>query len=372
MYDAMEKKKSAKKSKAPVVVITGGCGFLGHALTYELTRQGSLIRPSEIRLYDLVPPDFERTGTGGPAKKKRDAGSRDPLVRFVRGDVLDRDGLAAAFSGADVVIHAAALIDWGQRPRELIESVNITGTENAIEAARAAGVRAFIFTSTMDVHWDGAPLRDIDESHPGPRRHTMTYARTKRDAESAVIAADSPRGMRTCVLRPCGMYGERDPYHVASLLAVAKKGRLRRRIGNGDAVFQHVYVGNVAHAHVVAARSLISGEPSAAGQAYLVTDHPPKNFFEYLDPIMTGLGYPIPKEFVPQSLAYAAATVLEAFCFLCRPLVRLTPPMNRTSVAMVCRDFTFNGDKLRRELGYAPIYSESEAAERTIQYFANA
>jgi len=66
---------------------------------------------------------------------------------------------------------------------------------------------------------------------------------------------------------------------------------------------------------------------------------------------------------------YAIATVIEFFANLCRPIYNFQPAITRSSVRMVCQDFTFVGHKAVRDLGYQPIYSKEESVKRTVDYF---
>ena len=358
--------KKPAANKKPTVLITGGSGFLGAALLRELLKKRGreTLTPGEIRIFDTRPPEA----------------APDPRIRFVHGDIRSAGALDKACAGVDLVFHCAALVDWGQAPRSRIYDINVNGTRNVIGAARRAGVGALVHTSTMDVLYDGRPITRGDETRPYPKKFTMAYAETKALAERAVLEADGTRErgapehtapLRTCVIRPCGMFGEGDPYHVSSFLKMAREGKLSFRIGNGRSLFQHVYVGNVAHAHVLAARSLLDPEPAAAGKAYIITDFEAKNFFDYMEPILEGIGYRMPpkRRSIPMPVMYALGGIMECASFLCRPIVRLRPLVSRTSVAMVCKDMTFCGDRACRELGYRPLYTEEEAIARTIEYF---
>jgi nucleoside-diphosphate-sugar epimerase len=361
------KKRTTKKAPGPVVLITGGSGFLGAALVRELLKAeyGGFGPVSEIRIYDIKPL----------------AHTLDKRVSHIKGDVRLLADLTSACRNVDVVFHAASIIDWGQQPRSLLHDVNVEGTKRVIAAARAEGVKALVYTSTMDVLYAGRPIVNGDESAPLPERYAMAYAETKSIAEGVALAANgsshAPKGKRkggilkTCAIRPCGMFGEGDPYHVSLLLRMAQKGRLLYRIGDGKALFQHVYVGNVAHAHLLAAKSLLEPEGIAAGKAYFVTDFKAKNFFDYLEPIITGIGYPMPprRKNIPAPLLYAIAGMIEWASKITRPLFGFQPTINRTSVAMVSRNLTFSGERARAELGYRPRYTEEEAIARTIEYF---
>ncbi len=98
--------------------------------------------------------------------------------------------------------------------------------------------------------------------------------------------------LKTCILRPSDIYGEEDPYHIGSLIDMAKTG-FYVRLGNGKSKCQHVYVGNMAHAHVLAANALLQNNKKIMGNAYLITDGPGSNFFKFFDKIVSGAGYKI-------------------------------------------------------------------------------
>lgn len=351
------------RTRRPIVVITGGAGFLGRALVRELLAQRAGLAPRAIRVLDTRPAAFD-----------------DARVHMTQGDIRSASDLRAVCRGADVVFHAAALVDWGSRPARLVEEVNVAGTRQVVRVCREAGVRALVFTSSEDAVYTGRPIRDADESLPYPRRFPSAYCRTKAEAEKLVLAADglsrARRGrekqsrLRTTVLRPGGMFGEGDPYHASSLIRMARRGLLFR-IGDGRARCMHVYVGNVAHAHLLAARSLLDGG-RAAGQVYFVTDFPARNFFDFLEPIVEGAGLRMYPRWcsLPRPLMRGLGISLDAACRLLAPMVSFTPLVSRFSVDYVCQDFTFSSEKAARELGYRPVYSEVEALRRTIEAFA--
>jgi len=335
------------------VLVTGGGGFLGRAILRELTKSESGV--DHVRVFDL------------------DVSSVEPGLadEALSGDVCDAERVRDACRDVDVVLHAASLVDWGQTTPEHLEQVNVGGTENVIRACRENGVRGLVYTSTMDVVCGSEPVVNADETMPYPERFTNEYARTKALAEQVALAANGP-DLATCAVRPCGMYGEGDPYHVANVLRIVKEGSLPFRPGNGSAHFQHVYVGNVAHAHVLAMQQLLTPGSAAPGEAWFITDDTPAcNFFDFMEPILEELGHPLPptSRRVPYPVMLALGAATEAAAFACRPFVKINPTLTRSSVRFVCHDYTFDGSKATRQLGYAPIYKEAEAIERTIAYF---
>jgi nucleoside-diphosphate-sugar epimerase len=338
------------------VLLTGGAGLLGQAIVQEMRKpdgHGSS-PPDEIRLYDV------RAATAPTA----------PGVTPIVGDVRDFDDLRRACEGVDAVIHAASLVDFGHASARALHAINVGGTENAIRACREAGVRALVYTSTMDVVLSGRGIANGDETLPYPDRFADAYARTKALAEQVALAANGLQ-LRTCAIRPCGMYGEADPYHVSNVLRAVQGGKLLARIGDGKAVFQHVYVGNVAHAHLLALQRLVEEEPTVAGQIYIITDFPASNFFAFMERLVNHLGYAFPpaSRSVPYPFAYALGALLEFAAKLLQPVVTYRPTLTRSSIRTICNDLSFVGEKAARDLGYEPVYSEAEALERTVEWF---
>ena len=333
------------------VLLTGGGGFLGSAILREAEKAGSGV--ASVRVLDL---DISKVVPR-------------PWVEAVEGDVADADCVRKASDDIDVVVHAASWVDWGQTTPEHLESVNVGGAENVVRVCREQGIRGLVYTSTMDVICGSDPVIDADETTPFPAAFTNDYARTKARAEELVLAANGP-DLATCAIRPCGMYGEADPYHVANVLRIMKEGSLPFRPGNGSARFEHVYVGNVAHAHLLALRKILDPASSIGGEAWFLTDDTPAvNFFDFMDPILDALGHPLPTRRMPYPVMLGVGALVEAAAFLCRPFVRIQPTVTRSSVRFVCHTHTFDGGKARRQLGYQPLYGEAEALQRTIDWF---
>ena len=185
----------AAKSKqgGRVVLLTGGSGFLGTAIIRELLEATSPLQVNELRVFDLEPLNYPE----------------DTRIKFIHGDVRDKDALMDAGKGADLVIHAAAIVDWGTRSEEEVLAVNHQGTLHVIEACNANQVKALVYTSSLDVLYDGNPLVDVDEERPYPEQHVTSYCASKYLGEKSVLEA-SGDGLRTCSLRPADIYGEGD------------------------------------------------------------------------------------------------------------------------------------------------------------------
>jgi nucleoside-diphosphate-sugar epimerase len=295
----------------------------------------------------------------------------DERIIFLKGDVRDKSVLEQACKDIDLVIHAAAIVDWGTLSEKEIMAVNYEGTLNVIEACNLCHVKGLVYTSSLDVLFDGRPLVDVNEETPYPERHSTSYCISKYLAEKRVIEANDGR-LKTCAIRPADIYGEGDPYHIGSLIGMARKG-FYVRLGNGKSKCQHAYVGNVAHAHLLAAAALLNGNEQVPGRAYFITDGPPVNFFSFFDTFVEAAGYRIwPKNlWLPRRLAYALGSISESIAFLLRPVKKYTPKMSRFAVTYTCTDYTFGSDRAREDFGFIPKCSRQEAFDRTVAYFTH-
>ena len=141
-------------------LITGGSGYFGCLLRDKLVE-----RTDVVRIFDLV-----------------DVDDRPPTVELVRGDIRDPAAVARACEGVDVVYHNVAQVPLA-KDRELFWSVNLTGTEHLLEAARSAGVRKIVHTSSSAVF--GVPKSNpVDETTvPTPMEE---YGKAKLAAEELV------------------------------------------------------------------------------------------------------------------------------------------------------------------------------------------
>jgi nucleoside-diphosphate-sugar epimerase len=318
-------------------LVTGGAGMLGYQIVQQLLERGIKVRVLDIQ-------SMENNG-----------------IEFIKGDIRDPEIVQKAVKGIDTVFHSAALVWDPTKDEELYHDINVLGNRNLLQSSQKEGVRKYIFTSTMDVIVsDSKPIINADESIPYPNSLSEDpYSRSKILAEKETIGANKPDFL-TCSLRPVGIYGPRDKYHLPNLIEVAKSN-FNVKLGNGSARFSHVYAGNVAHAHILAAEHL---EPDScvSGECYFITDHePPENFFTFLEPILERLGYPLPERKIPYRLARVLAWISEK--------INPRSTFNTFSVINTCKDRTFCGDKARKHFGYEPLYSKEEAFEQTVEWF---
>jgi hypothetical protein len=306
------------------IFLTGATGFIGGAIARQLARRHTLFAMSRSRAGD------------------------DALLELgaepVRCDLTTLS--TVRIPSCDAVIHCAAWVEpWGTRSDYW--RANVEGTEHVLSAAKAAGARRFLHMSTEAVLWRGQHLRDVDETHPYPRRTPFLYAETKAEAERRVIAANVP-GFDTIVLRPRFVWGPGDRTLVPEVTALVERGAFVWLDG-GRARTSTTHVANLAHATELAL------EKGRGGAVYFVTDGEISDFKSFLTRLMAAHGVTLPARSLPGWVVRPAAALVEALWRAVGP--DGPPPLTRHAVALLCCDCTLRDDRARRELGYAPVVS---------------
>lgn len=178
------------------VFITGGAGFIGSTLA------GRLVAKNRVVLFD----NLSRNAL-------RDQPFRDhPNLRLIEGDILDPAALATAMSGADVVVHCAAIAGIDTVIREPVTTmrVNLVGSANVLEAAaRLDHLDRIVCFSTSEVFGqhsfrsaesDATVMGAVGEAR-------WTYAVSKLAEEHLAVAYFQQMQLPTTVVRPFNVYG---------------------------------------------------------------------------------------------------------------------------------------------------------------------
>lgn len=304
---------------------------------------------AKVILFDIIPPSQDVP---------------EDIV-FVQGDICEYADVEKAVTGVDCVFHIASYGMSGreQLNRRLIEAVNVRGTQNILKACADRGVSRLIYTSTFNVVFGGQVIENGDESLPylPLHLHPDHYSRTKSLAEMAVLKANgtvlkgSSGQLRTCALRPAGIYGPGEQRHLPRIVDYIEKGIFRFVYGKPSSLVEFVHVDNLVSAHELAAEALTpEKQHRAAGQAYFISDGRPVNNFEFFRPLVEGLGYPFPTLRLPIALIYFFAFLTETIHHVVGPFYNFQPLLTRAEVYKTGVTHYFSTAKAEAELGYEP------------------
>lgn len=322
------------------VLVTGGCGFIGSAVVRAFAQAG--------RAVCVVNP--------------RCRPFRDD-VQFLDLDIRDAAGLAEACRGMETVVHCASVVQTRNTARDEMWEVNHGGTRNVIEACRQSRVRKLVHVSSASVVYEGRDLESGDEELPYSTASLSAYADSKIAAEHDVLEFAAEGITSACALRPHLVFGPGDTRFLPNILRRAD-GAGVREVGTRTKLSDFVYIDNVVDAVVAAEARLEPGTP-VSGQAYFVTNGEPIAFFEFVERLLTAMGYPPVRKRVPYWLAYAGAGLVEAFHSVVRRGETSEDGLSRFAVRYLNTHHYFRIDKAIRDLHWSPRMALDEAIQRT-------
>ncbi|KAG8536598.1 hypothetical protein GDO81_026030 [Engystomops pustulosus] len=225
----------------------------------------------------------------------------------------------------------------------------------------------------------GDPIVDGHEDLVYDSKLGFCYGESKRQAEAAVLRANGRKlhnggSLVTCSLRPTYIFGEGSQFLQLHLDQALQNGGVFHRISKKEALANPVYVGNVAWAHVLAARATRDPEAATriAGNFYYICDDTPHMSYSDLNHVLgreLGLGVEARLP-LPFPLLYFLASIMEMISFLLRPIFRFVPPMTRHLLILLNTTFTFSYKKAQRDMGYKPRYTWEEARRLTSTWMA--
>ncbi len=320
------------------IFVTGATGLVGANIVKQLVERGrnvrALVREQSLeKAQGLLPPECE----------------------LVPGDVIDPGSLVEALEDGEceLVYHAAGLPEqWFPNPG-IFQKVNVQGTRNVLTAARDAGVRRVVYTSTIDV-FAGRAHETYDESVIDPEQKNTFYERSKQDADRVAVEY-LEEGMDIVFLHPSGVYG---PGPVGSpgpngLVADLIRGKVPMLLPGG---FPIVYSEDCARGHILAA------ERGAAGDRFILSEsyHTLREFAELVDRVH---GVPKIPRIMPQWFAIIFAAMGEVLSgFSGRP-----PLLPRGQLEFLLWQAIPKNDRARAVLDWEPIPAE-EGVRRTIEH----
>jgi dihydroflavonol-4-reductase len=301
------------------VLVTGSTGKVGHAIASALIERGDHVR-------GLV-RDPQRAASILPAG-----------IEPVQGDATDPNSLVAAVEGCELVFNSMGMPEQWVRDEGIFDRVNAQGSGALAGAAKRAGVRRFVHTSTHDVFHADSGQR-FDETMLADYPKGTAYERSKQHAEELVL--DERDGMEVVILNPAGVYGP-TPAPTPSFENGIFEPVVRRRLpalppgGTG-----YAYVEGVADGHLLAA------EKGADGERYILADGY-GSFREIAEMVKEVAGRGRIPPVMPVPVAKAIAAAGEGIS----RLIRRPPLLPRGQLTYFLWQGQPDSSKAQRELGW--------------------
>lgn len=307
------------------VLVTGATGFIGKALCQLL----------EENAFDVTRAVRKPTGQG---------------KEFVISDLSPETDWTVALENVDFIVHLAARVhvmdDMAQDPLAVFRSVNRDATQNLAEQAAAAGVKRFIYLSSIKATGEtsgDAPLvegtKTLAQDDP--------YGQSKLEAEQTLQKIAENSDMTVCVIRPPLVYGPGVKGNFLALLKVVRR-RLPLPLGSIKNRRSLVYLGNLIHAILASLVTEISGF-----KVYHISDGPPVSTPSLIKAIGKAFGTPPLLLPVPASwLLFLGASVGK-----------------KKAISRLVGSLEVDSRLIERELNWKPSYSLDEGLAETIRWF---
>ena len=318
------------------VFLTGSTGFIGRHVAARLTEMGfdttCLVRKSNIFL-------------------------DDPSIRVIEADlraVCDRNSAYEFVRNHDYVIHCAAIRGEQSLPWAKYYQVNVDATRLLLDASLKAGVKRFIFLSSVGVM--GTRPGQLPANEMTPYAPDSNYHRSKMLAEQQVLEF-SQNGLHTTAIRPSVTYGPNDNGFFLRAGRIVAKGFFPLA-GGGRNLIHLTYIDGLVDAIVKALDA-----PIDPGNAYIVADAEPISFKSLVELIAGALKRRVSYVNIPSpAMAVLGARLYDT---LLRPIKRGTSMTISTKILSL--PWYYDCSKAVRELGYHS-FDTREQAPRTAEW----
>ena len=330
------KDRASSVGKIHNIAITGATGFLGSHLTTRLLKEGQNLR--------LLARDIKKAER---FKKNVD--------KLVVADICDREAVSALVEGCDVVIHLVSNFRTASGSPDSYRRINVGGTKNVLEASKSAGVRRFIYCSTIGVHGhvNSTPANEESPYNPGD-----LYQETKMEAELVCHDLMKQDEMDITIIRPCSMYGPGDMRMLKMFKMLVKHKFFL--VGPCKEHFHAVYIDDIVNGFLRAIRT-----PGVGGETIIIGGKDYVPLEDYIATAAKAVGTPKPTLRFPYWMFYFAAVVCESICV---PL-GIEPPLHRRRVRFYKNNRAFSIDKARKILQYEPKVDLEEGMRRTVKWY---
>ena len=320
------------------VLVTGVTGFTGGHLARYLAGRGDHVRGLIRR--------STRADTGWVQSSE---------VEPVFGDLTDCTSLGGACRDVDVVYHIAASYRTAGQSDDAYRAVNVTGTENLLHEAAAAGVRRFVHCSTGGVH---GHIEQPPATEDAPLAPGDIYQETKLEAEELVRRTGPSAGLDVAIVRPIGIYGPGDTRLLKMFRGIAR-GRFPM-LGSGDVFYHLTYIDDLIEGF-----RLCGETAGAAGRTYILAGPRYTTLSELVALIADELGVAPPRIHFPVWPVWVVGALCELVCV---PL-KIEPPLYRRRVDFFTKSRAFDTMRARTEIGWDPKIALETGIARTAAWY---
>ena len=305
------------------VFLTGGTGFIGGAVAGALRQRGdevvALVRtPSKAA-------ELERLG-----------------CTLVAGDLGDIDAIERGMTGADAVIHGAAMYEVGipasQRPA--MDEANVRGTERVLGTALRLGIPRALYVSTIGV-FGNTHGQVVDENGPLGSGETSHYERTKVEAHRIAKRLQG-EGLPLVIVQPGGVYGPDDHSQIGNLMRQFVAGKLPAKAMTSLGI-------NFVHRDDVVAGILLALDKGRPGDAYILGGEI-CTVDDFIATLARVTGRRPPRFTMPTLMLKLSAPLGPVLA----PRLGFPPNLRELIAASDHVTYWARDDKAKAELGYAP------------------
>ena len=320
------------------ILITGGTGFIGCRLALRCLALG----------HEVTVLGHENNAVESRNRQHIEAKG----ARTVVASVSDREKLSIAVAGVDWIYHLAAAQHEANVPDRKFWEINVDGTRNVLEAGIGAGVKRFVYGSTIGVY--GSANGKIDEN--SPLIPDNVYGVTKLEAERLVLSFRAQ--LPVVIIRISETYGPGD-HRLLKLYKAIQKG-IFFVVGDGSNTHHLIYIDDLVEGLLLAATV-----DDAINQTVTLSGKGPVTTREMVEIIARQLRKKTPRCHLPLSPVLALAAASEA---ILRPL-GIQPPLHRRRMDFFQKSFLFSGQQSKRILGFTPVVDFKQGVAETSQWY---
>jgi nucleoside-diphosphate-sugar epimerase len=274
-------------------------------------------------------------------------------VEVVPGSITDPELCGQAVRGATHVFHLAVAMREGAKSDQFFQSVNLDGTRRLLEASVEAGVRRFVYCSTIGIYGHRAPGTTREDSPLAPGN---IYERTKVSAERLVRELGAQRSLPYTILRPADVYGPRD-HRLLKLFKGVSAGRFPL-FGSGKGRRHMIYVDDVVSGFFRACET-----DRALGESFILAGPKACTLRDLVTEVQAATGSRRYGFRLPLKPMLGVAGVIEDVS----RLLGVDPPIYRRRMDFFWSDSEFDTTRARQGLDWIPQVDLPEGIRRTLE-----